>query len=69
MGHYDRLAALHLAFVEYGLECMAPIMFMRRMMRPTILQRETRADRQRGEKAVERGDTHARVRRCFRLAD
>jgi hypothetical protein len=67
MGHYDRPAALHLAFVEYGLECMAPIMFMRRMMRPTILQRETRADRQRGEKAVERSDTHALVRRCFRL--
>jgi hypothetical protein len=67
MGHNDRPAALHLAFVEYGLECMAPIMFMRRMMRPTFLQRETRANRQRGEKAVERGDTHALVRRCFRL--
>ena len=47
---------------------MAPIMFIRRMMRPTILQRETRANRQRGEKAVERGDTQALVRRCFRLA-
>jgi hypothetical protein len=42
MGHYDRPAALHLTFVECGLEYMAPIMFMRRMMRPTILQRETR---------------------------
>ena len=37
MGHYDRPAALHLAFVEYGLECMAPIMFMLRMMRLRIL--------------------------------
>src|SRR5437773_2411227 len=75
------------------LPSMAPIMFMRRMMRPTILcassvdsttgsfwptpddwhpaarQRETRADRQRGEKAVERGDTHALVRPCLRLEE
>jgi hypothetical protein len=69
MGHSDRPAALHLTFVECGLECMAPIMFMRRMMRSTILQRETRTDRQRGEKPVERGDTHALVTRCFRLEE